>query len=758
MEMDKEFLKKLLAAFSVEAQEHLEEIAAGLRSLKSADDGQRAHWVEVIFRETHSLKGAARAVNKPNIEVLCQAAEGLFAKLQKEQAAPTETAIDLLYEVLDLIEEDLNNPDALSKQPIDNVVSALKQIQEEKNSPSQEAAPPVPARPPQTSPEKKKPEPEPAPATQNTVRVSQERLEHMMRESEELLSLKLSAEHRAEELQKLSHKMSEWKKTWADIMPILRRLSNAVEKPQEFDEKTLPSWVSQLQHNLETVKDELDPLDLQLGSVYQNARNDASSTARFVDSLHGHMRELLMMPFSSSLSVMHKVARDLSNEQNKRIELEITGGDVEADRRILERMKDPFLHLIRNSIDHGIESPEQRIANNKPKQGTVSISISQIDSGKVNITVEDDGRGLDLNKIRKTLVSRKIVSQDDAEKMSEQQLASSIFFSGLSTSEQVTSISGRGIGMSVVREKVETLGGSVSVTPRKPWGTSFSITLPIGLATFRGILVQSGKNQFVLPTPTVERMLRTPLDDIKTVEGRETVTVGGQALPLETLSVLLEQPGSDRPSDKERLLALVIRAGSQRFALEVDDVLREQEVLVKSLGPQLVRVRNISGVAVLGTGELAPIINVHDLIKSSMLGGARPAIAAPATPAADSNRKKSIMVAEDSITSRMLLKNVLESAGYHVETSVDGAAAFAALKTGEFDALVSDVDMPRMNGFVLTERVRADRKLSDLPVVLVTSLASQEDKERGIEAGASAYIVKSSFDQSNLISVLDRLL
>jgi two-component system chemotaxis sensor kinase CheA len=191
------------------------------------------------------------------------------------------------------------------------------------------------------------------------------------------------------------------------------------------------------------------------------------------------------------------------------------------------------------------------------------------------------------------------------------------------------------------------------------------------------------------------------------------------------------------------------------LALEVDEVLREQEVLVKGLGSQLVRVRNISGIALLGPGELAPILNVHDLVKSSIRGGTRPVTTALV---AGGKKKKSIMIAEDSITSRMLLKNVLESVGYHVEATVDGAAALAELKTGNFDALVSDVDMPRMNGFVLTERIRADRKLANLPVILVTSLASQEDKERGIEAGASAYIVKSSFDQSNLLSVLDRLL
>jgi two-component system chemotaxis sensor kinase CheA len=492
-----------------------------------------------------------------------------------------------------------------------------------------------------------------------------------------------------------------------------------------------------------------------MASVCHHARQDATTVARAVDSLHEGMRGLLMMPFSGTLSMLHKTVRDLSAEQNKQVELKITGGNVEADRRILEGMKDPLLHLIRNSIDHGIEIPEERIAAGKPAQGTISIEISQLDAGKVHISIEDDGRGLNLERIRQALVDQKLESSEDVKLMDAERLAASIFLSGLSTSKKVTEISGRGMGMSVVRERVESFNGQVAVTPRKPCGTSFSIILPVTVAAFRGILIKTGTRQFVLPTPSVERMVRIPLSEVKTVEGRNTITVAGKVLPLELLSGLLELPPAERGTDRSDLLALIICAGGQRLALEVDEVLREQEVLVKGLGSQLVRVRNISGIALLGPGELAPILNVHDLVKSSIRGGTRPVTTAPV---AGGKKKKSIMIAEDSITSRMLLKNVLESVGYHVEATVDGAAALAELKTGNFDALVSDVDMPRMNGFVLTERIRADRKLANLPVILVTSLASQEDKERGIEAGASAYIVKSSFDQSNLLSVLDRLL
>jgi two-component system chemotaxis sensor kinase CheA len=750
VQIDEAFLKKLLAAFTVEAREHLEEITAGLRELQTGDESVRAKRLESIFREMHSLKGAARAVNKRSIETVCQAVESLFSHLQKVQRVPPDNAWNILYRATDLIETDLENQDGVSQNEVDEVIATLEKIGYG-NCDVIPAGKKDPAIVKPESAEKTESAATPVvPRKQESLRVSQERLEQVMRESEELLAFKLNANHRVEELEQLSKTINDWKKTWGGIAPVMRQLNQSGVAGE-----TLKANLVRLRQYLEQIQDGLDPLELQMTAASHHARQDATTVSRSVDSLHEGLRDLLMMPFSGALSMLHKTVRDLSAEQNKQVELKITGGDVEADRRILEGMKDPLLHLIRNSIDHGIETTEERIAAGKPPQGTVSIAISQPDAGKVLITIEDDGRGLNLERIRQALVDQKLESSEDAKTMDATRLAASIFLSGLSTSQKVTEISGRGMGMSVVRERVESFNGQVAVVPRKPCGTAFSIILPVTVAAFRGILVKAGTRQFVLPTPAVERMVRIPISEVKTVESRNTITVAGKVLPLELLTGLLELPPAEHATEKNDLLALILCAGGQRFALEVDEVLREQEVLVKGLGSQLVRVRNISGIALLGPGELAPILNVHDLMKSSIRGGSRPATA---TPAATGKKKKSIMIAEDSITSRMLLKNVLESVGYHVESTVDGAAALAELKTGNFDALVSDVDMPRMNGFVLTERVRADRKLANLPVILVTSLASQEDKERGIEAGASAYIVKSSFDQSNLLSVLDRLL
>jgi two-component system chemotaxis sensor kinase CheA len=276
--------------------------------------------------------------------------------------------------------------------------------------------------------------------------------------------------------------------------------------------------------------------------------------------------------------------------------------------------------------------------------------------------------------------------------------------------------------------------------------------LPTTLATFRGLLVRASERRFVLPSAQVERALRVAPSAVRTVENRETIELAGQALALVWLAEVLELPSRRHDGEQDFLYIVVVAAAGKRIGFVVDEVIADQEVLVKSLGPQLRRVRNIAGATVLGAGTVVPILNPPDLIKAAMrLEPGTPAEPAPVAAA------KSLLVAEDSITARALLKGILEANGYRVATAVDGMEALAALRAGQFDLLVSDVEMPRMDGFELTARIRQEPRLKELPVVLVTALDSAEDRSRGIDVGADAYIVKSSFDQSNLLEVIGRL-
>jgi two-component system chemotaxis sensor kinase CheA len=370
--------------------------------------------------------------------------------------------------------------------------------------------------------------------------------------------------------------------------------------------------------------------------------------------------------------------------------------------------------------------------------------------------VSDDGAGVEVEKVKASAIKHGRISPEEASRLGESEALPLIFRADVSTSPIITQLSGRGLGLAIVWEKTEKLGGRVSVESRRHAGTLIRIRLPVALATFRGILVEAADRLFVVPTVQVERVARFKPDDIQTVENRETLSLNGRAIALARLAEVLELPSTQRNEDRARSMAvLILGAGDQRVAFAVDDVLDEQEVLVKRLGKPLSRVRNIAGATVLGSGRIAPILNVADLLKSARkIGGATRAVVG-AKPA--ETEARSILVVEDSITSRMLLKGILESAGYQVKTAVDGVEAFTTLRAERFDLVVSDVEMPRMNGFDLTAKIRADKKLAELPVVLVTALETREDREQGIDVGANAYLVKSSFDQSNLLEAVRRL-
>jgi two-component system chemotaxis sensor kinase CheA len=498
-------------------------------------------------------------------------------------------------------------------------------------------------------------------------------------------------------------------------------------------------------------------LQARLAALARFADLDQRALSSMVETLLRDMRNALMLPFTSLLEGFPKLVRDLSRDRGKEAELVIQGGGVEADRRILEEMKDPLVHLVRNSIDHGIEDPEAREREKKPRRGKITLAISQKDGDKVEILVSDDGAGVNISKVQAAALKLGICSEEDAREMSEQDALSLIFHSGVSTSPMITELSGRGLGLAIVREKAEKVGGTVSIETQTGAGTTVRAVLPLTLATFRGVLVREGENLLTLPATYVERAVRVSQEGIKTVENRETIQVNDEVVSLVPLGEALGLPRKSAPREPARNVhAVVLGAAGKRVAFRVDEIVREQEVLVKNLGKELSRLRHVAGAVVLGTGKVVPVLNVPELIKTA---GKSSFVAWDSARTRERpQERKSIVIAEDSITARTLLKNILEAAGFRVKTAVDGVDAFTALRTEEFNLLVSDVDMPRMSGFDLTAKIRADRKLSGLPVVLVTALESREDRERGIDVGASAYIVKSSFDQSNLLEVIRRLI
>ncbi|PYV43794.1 MAG: hybrid sensor histidine kinase/response regulator, partial [Acidobacteria bacterium] len=574
-----------------------------------------------------------------------------------------------------------------------------------------------------------------------TVRISTAKLGSLLLQTEELLSAKVAASQRAAELKEIKTAFGTWKKEWAKYRIGDPGLRNAELKKHQF-----PAPYPQLNEFLDWNSSFAKSLESQVTSLTRAAEQDHRSLSAMVDGLLEDMKKVLMLPFSSILEIFPKLIRDLSRDQGKEVELQVQGGEIEVD-----------IHLVRNCIDHGIEKPEEREGKQKLVRGTIKIAVSQKEGSRVEILLSDDGAGIDLAKVRSAAVRLGMLSEEESDELTEKELHALIFQSEVSTSPMITDISGRGLGLAIVREKVEKLGGAVSLETHVDKETTFRVLLPLTLARFWGILVRVGEHLFVLPATYVERVGRLKAEEIRTAGSRETILLDGQAISLARLGVVLALSQQPLETDSaEHLQWIVLGSAERRIGFLVDEILNEQEVVVKSLGKQLSRVCNIAGATVLGSGRVVPVLNVSDLMKSAVKVAATPAREVSATE--PKPETKTVLIVEDSITARALLKGILETAGYRVKVAVDGMEGLTAVKSEDFDLVISDVEMPRMDGFELTAKIRADKKLSELPVVLVTALESREDRERGIEVGASAYIVKSSFDQGNLLGAVRRLI
>lgn len=776
---DEEFLIQLREAFVVEAQEHLQAITAGLLNLeKKPSAARRSELVEDTFREAHSLKGAARAVGRTDIESLCQEMEGIFADWKDRTPKVSAAQFDVLNRSVDLVARlipmgDVANAPAETKA-IDELVIQLRALPATEGAATKAtpaaatavAEPPVRAQRRKTRESKRKnnavplsvtapapvavmPPPaemEKVPAAE-TIRVSMAKMDSLLLQAEEMIAAKLTARQRAADLRELEGAFEAWRVFW----------TRAQEEARKNGGAHVSGKASPLQEFIEWNHDFIKSLEKKITALARSARQDERAATALVDKLLDDAKKLVMLPCATVLDLFPKQVRDLARDEGKEVDLCIHGREVELDKRILEEMKSPLIHLVRNAVDHGIEEPDARLQAGKAVRSTLNITVSQAEGNKVLITVSDDGRGIQADKLRACAVKHGVLSRDDAGRLSDEAALSLIFHSGVSTSPIVTEVSGRGLGMAIVREKVVKLGGTISIESHPGEGTTFRILLPVTLATFKGILVRAGGQTFVIPVSSAERIKRFRLEDIKTVEGRETVDFDGRAVAFVHLAEVLHLPNSTADSAEQFVECIVLGSGENRIAFGVEAVLNEQEVLVKTLGQPLVRVRNIAAATVLGSGTPVLILNTADLLRSAVLAAStsRHLPVMSADPDAKVGR---ILVADDSVTSRMLIKNILETSGYAVETATDGLEALTSLRSREFDLLVSDVEMPRMNGFELTTNVRADQKLNELPVVLVTALSSREDKERGIDAGANAYIVKSSFDQSDLLSVIGKLI
>jgi two-component system chemotaxis sensor kinase CheA len=742
--------------FRIESGEHLQRLDEGLLLLEK--DPKNRTVLEEVLREAHSLKGAAHMIGLSDIETVSHRFEDILGGPNRNKIVLPPELIDGMYRSLDAIrklaEEAITGvpsgvivSDVLSWLQsnagcgVRNAETEQSKIQNQKSKiedselriPNAEGA--------TGNAELKKDEKQSEiqnPQSEfriETIRVDTRKLDVLMTHAGELTVAKLRI---ARLLTDIEEMIEQWGQLHSGIAGYCLRSSD------------LKSKVEQFSGFLERLK----------SSVYDN-----SSRLEYVaGELEDGVRAIRLLPLSTIFNLFPPMVRNLSRERSREAQLIIEGGETTADKRIIEEMKDPLMHIIRNAVDHGIEPPEERERNGKPRTGTIILRSYQTASNIV-IEVKDDGRGLDIEAIRRSARKQKLWREDELDAMSPEQIQSLIFVSGLSTSSFVSDVSGRGVGLDVVRANVEHLKGNVTVDSMPGAGCTIQVKLLTTLATARVLIIMAGGVKYALPVEYVLRSYPVRKSELFTIEGREAIVFEDKALSVERLSDLLHirrtdfvmkngraEPDVTHRGD-EMVPCIIVAVGEEKLGLLIDELLDEQEIVLKPQSVLLKHVRDISGTTILGTGEVCMVLNPHDLIKSVRKQVVQTAEETKAEP---TERKKTILMAEDSLTTRTQIKRILEGAGYEVVAAVDGIDAFSKLGTRPFDALVSDILMPNMDGLTLTAKVRQDKKYKELPIILVTSLASEDDRRKGLEAGANAYITKPAFDQEVLIDTLRR--
>ena len=725
---------RLLATFQVEAEEHLQALTANLLALgRGLPQSESRTVIEVSFREMHTLKGAARSVGLTAVEALCQACEVILSKLSRGDfllSPPTLTALHDAVERIPLLLA--GSPAAAGAS---DLLGRLKSIA---------AAPPAGPTHAVETPAPQVVAPTAAtgaaPTTVSTVRLDITKLDAIQLQAEELLLAKLATEERVQEAREMLEIVTHCGTTLARRRALRR-------SPQ------LKSLAAPLAIDPEAV---MQTVAARTRAMLEHIAHDHRTITAAVDGLQDNLRLLRMTPASAILNLFPGMVRSLAVELGKQVECVVQGTELEVDRRVLEAIKDPLIHLVRNAVDHGIESPDVRTNAGKSPQGRISVTVASLEGSRIEIRVEDDGRGVDLVQVRAAAVRTRHLTADEAQALTDEEALDLIYRSGISTTPLISEISGHGLGLAIVRERVERLDGRIRMETRFGVGAAVRITLPVAVATFRGLLVRAGGQSFLLPSEAIERTVHLPSSKIQNTEGQPMIRWEGRPLLLAQLADLLGLPTrKDQPESDRKRPCVIVRVRETRVALAVEEVQGEQEVVVKELRPPLLRVRNVAAAGLLGTGQVALILRPSDLLGTIR---ERPRPPAASVASKEEQRQPVILVVDDSITTRTMEKNLLESAGYQVQVAVDGIEAWALIKSRPVDLVVSDVDMPRMNGLELTEKIRADRDTAGLPVILVTALESREDKERGLEVGANAYIVKSSFEQSNLLEFIRRQL
>jgi two-component system chemotaxis sensor kinase CheA len=693
---------KYIEIFIREAEEHLAALRSGFLCLEK--EGVSEGQLNELLRSTHTLKGSANMVDLVELAGIAHRMEDILKGLQNGEQEFSSDLIDVLLVATDAIEALMAQAQAGGgiSVNVDTVVKALQSGSIAEEQAKTEVAPDYQGTERRTS-----------------VRASVERLDQLVNRMGEILLSQKSMAARQRQMTDLLHQLDS----------LTAHLRGAGDHSLQTFRKNMVGLINDFERDR-----------LQLG--YQ------------AEDVYQRTMELRLLPLATVTDDFERSLRTLARNLKKEVNFIIQGQDVELDRNILDAVKPVLLHVLNNAIDHGIEAPDTRIRLAKPKAGQITLH-AQYEGSFIQIAVRDDGQGLDPEKIRSTAVKRGLLSAEAAAGMSDDAVIYLVFEPGFSTREFITDVSGRGVGLDVVKANLDRVKGNFSLRSELGVGTELILRLPASMAIFTGLMVECCGETYVFPQHYIVEVLRiSPLNILEEM-GREVVRLNGTSIPLNSLSQLLEQEQVGKVAG--RLTVLVLSFREQTMGLLVDQTLGLQEVVVKDLGCQLKSLEYFSGSTILGEGTPALIVSVADLFGASQRRQVRPLRATYETEQKKAKRGR-VLVVDDSITTRTMEKNILETNNYEVVVAVSGFDALDKLNTGSFDLMVSDVEMPGMTGFELTKKVRQREDTHNLPVIIVTSLASDDHRRQGMQAGAQAYIVKGSFKQGVLLETVETLI
>ncbi|BBP85009.1 MULTISPECIES: hybrid sensor histidine kinase/response regulator [unclassified Pseudomonas] len=738
----------LLELFKLEAEAQTQVLSSGLMVLER--NPRQADQLEACMRAAHSLKGAARIVGiEAGVRIahvmedcLVGAQEGRL-QLQSEHVDALLQGSDLLLRLGSAAGVDWAGKDG--RADIDALVERLQGLASgQRMAPREPVARHEPAAEPAGPPAVVPPEEEPvasAPSAgesrDRVLRVSAERLDHLLDISSKSLVEFQRIKPLGDALQRLKRLQANAARTLDGVREAVQ--DDAMDAPSRAMLAEARQLLGECQQMLARHMADLDEFGWQGGQRAQ-LMYDAALASR-------------MRPFADVLTGQARMLRDLGRSLGKQVRLDIEGENTQVDRDVLEKLEAPLTHLLRNAVDHGIESPAQRIGRGKPEEGCILLSARH-HAGMLVLELRDDGAGVDLERLRAAVIERGFANADTGALLSEEELLAFLFLPGFSMRDQVTEVSGRGVGLDAVQHMVRQLRGGVRMEQRQGEGTRFHLEVPLTLSVVRSLVVDIGGEAYAFPLAHIERMTRVPAEALVQLEGRQHFWHEERHVGLVAASQVLQRP--EGTAGEDGLAVVLVREREALYGIVVDRFIGERTLVVMPLDPRLGKVRDVSAGALLDDGTPVLILDVEDMLKSvgKLLGSGRLERVGGSTRQGAGHRRKRVLVVDDSLTVRELERKLLLGRGYEVAVAVDGMDGWNALRAEAFDLLITDIDMPRMDGIELVTLVRRDSRLQSLPVMVVSYKDREEDRRRGLDAGADYYLAKASFHDEALLDAV----